>query len=165
MKIVEKFTDLDKALAYITEINAEYTTLVAEKKAEADRAKLLEKALTEANSNITSLTALKEGHILEIQGLNDRISVLDNGDIDSLKDELNGANAIIADLGAQLAALSEISAPDKKVVSIKGDQYVLTGTDFLIPGVGPKKLDELAADEKLLEKLLAKGSSILTPVS
>ncbi|SDG67687.1 hypothetical protein SAMN05421827_109125 [Pedobacter terrae] len=126
MKIVDKFTDLDKALAYITEINAEYANLVAQKKAESDRA---------------------------------------NGDIESLKDELNDANAIITDLGAQLAALSEISAPDKKVVSIKGDQYVLTGTDFLIPGVGPKKLDELAADEKLLEKLLAKESSILTPVS
>lgn len=165
MKIVEKFTELDKALAYITELNAAYKAAVEEGKSESDRAKLLQKDLTKSQSEITSLTDLKDGHVLEIQGLKERISVLDNEDIESLTADLDAANLMIADLGAQLSALSGISEGDKKVVTIKGAQFVLTGTDFLIPGVGPKTLEELASDEALLEKLLAKESSILTPVS
>lgn len=58
MKIVEKFTDLDKANAYVTEINEAFKKEASEKNAELEKSQALQVALDKSNKE--TATALEE---------------------------------------------------------------------------------------------------------
>jgi len=170
-KLIATFTDLEKANSYITEINEAFKTLQTSVTDGQNAVDTLTETLRKANIEIVELTELKDGHISEIASLNETIKslneVIADSDpqlIESLKADLEESNSMIVELGKQLTAQSAITEPGKRLVTIGGENHYLLGESVLVPGHGHITAEELANNHGLLEKLLARKSSVIIPV-
>lgn len=160
--IVEKFEDLKEANAYIKKINEAFKALEAaaegSKKAMEELQALLAKTTSEHNEKVLELQE-------KIETLSAQIENSDPSQLELLQSELNEANELIADLGAQLAAQASISVSDKRIVSIKGAQYYLKGEHFIVPKFGSLTAEELAANDDALEFMLDRKSDSLEAIN
>jgi len=141
MKIVEKFEDLEKANAYISQINPALAAALEAKLLAEDKAKTLKVSLDQESAKVKSLVA------------------------DLEKEKAVSAEAIvtIGDLSAQLQAQEEHGA-EGIVVVIKKAKYLLVGDTFLYNG-SSKTAKELSQDNAQLEKMLERKSGALVEIN
>lgn len=142
MKIIEKFEDLDKANAYVANINQAFTVSSAEKKSESDRATLLQKSLDEKDKSASQL---------KLQ--NDKI-------IADLTTERDGALEEVKSLAKKID-LQEKHGADGTIVSIGSKNYKLSGNRFITKD-GEKSAEQVSQDKEFLKHLVTIGSGVLT---
>lgn len=151
MKIIESFTDLEKANTYVAAINADYQSQATK--------------LTDANAKIAALnTSLKE--------LQDNLAT-STSQVTAFATQLETAKTESA--AALAEALEEISALGQKlalqenhgdkglVISIGKKSYSLVGDSFVYGG-GTKTAKELSQDQVQLKKMLEKQSGSLVEI-
>lgn len=143
MKKVLVFTDLDKANAYVTEINAAYDAQAEEAKASNDKVKLIEKDLAVSKGETETANANTEKALAEVEKANK-----------STEDALAEVETLSAKLDLQEKHKGD------NIVTINKKSYKLIGTRF-ITSAGETNAEEAAKDKKFLAHLLEIGSGAL----
>lgn len=134
MKIVESFTDLDKANAYVKEINGFYGLQVSHANQLNDKFVLIEKDLIASKSETKEANKATESALAEVANLSAKLDL----------QEKHGSNG-------------------GTIVTINKKPYKLSGNRF-ITQTGEKNAEEVSKDEKFLAHLLKVGSGALTPL-
>lgn len=134
MKKVLVFTDLDKANAYVTEINAAYDVKAEEAKASNDKVKLIENDLAVSKAETETANENAEKALAEVKVLSEKLDLQE-------KHGGNGGN----------------------IVTIEKKSYKLIGNRF-ITSAGEVNAEEASKDKKFLAKLLQIGSGALVPL-
>ena len=151
MKIVEKFTDLDKSNAYVAELNAAFQKEVSEKMAEQQKSVTLQASL-----DAELLENTKRGELIhDLQVDNTKLTA----DLQLSQEQLVEALDEVGTLSAKLD-LQEKYGKDGMVVMVHGKNYMLDGDSFIYDGQ-IKTATELSKDQEQLEKMVAKGSGAL----
>lgn len=145
MKKVLVFTDLDKANAYVTEINAAYDVKAEEAKASNDKVKLIEKDLAVSKAETETANENAEKALAEVEKANK-----------STEDALTEVQTLSAKLDLQ----EKHGGNGGTLVTIGKKSYKLIGNRF-ITGSGEKNAEEAAKDNVFLAHLLKIGSGAL----
>jgi len=161
MKIIETFTDLDKALSYITSINEAFKNEAEAKKAEADKSKLLEKDLSNKEKEILDLVKERDGLRNVENALKADLATKD-GLLIVAEEQRDLALTEVGELSKKLD-LQEKFGSQGMVVTVLGKSFTLVGDTFLYGG-SKKTAEELSKDQAQLEWMVENGSGALVAI-